>query len=112
MRFWVSGHSLKSNLNFTWSCSRSPLNYTNWEEGEPYNTSGVYNCFLLHENTQKWYTSSCYNKKFFICESVLPDTVETENVTPNSVPDEIASVTPNSASVEIPNGTPNYTDLC
>lgn len=46
-----------------------PMNYNDFERGEPSNLNGEENCVEMRKAFGfKWNDGSCYIKKFFVCE--------------------------------------------
>ncbi len=80
--FWIGLNNLDKESGYQWSDGK-PLNYLNWNYGEPNNFNGVEECVEVQAN-QGWNDVNCYINKGWICrinKGVIPPT------TPISVPD-------------------------
>ena len=54
--------------NFIWDRTRTPLDYTNWDHGEPNNDDGNQDCVRLKWDHRKWDDDNCQTRRRPICQ--------------------------------------------
>lgn len=76
--FWLSGSDIGRKGEYVWMTSGQPLNYTNWDYGEPnhFVHSGVIEYCLTFRTVgtvykNKWNDGVCTDLNYFICDNQL-----------------------------------------
>ncbi|KAG5865354.1 hypothetical protein JTB14_037364 [Gonioctena quinquepunctata] len=68
-QFWTSGTRLIDGKNFIWLGTAKPIEYTNWQQGEPSNINEKCLEFLLVRNKDLyWNDRDCTAQLYFVCE--------------------------------------------
>ncbi|KAG5872367.1 hypothetical protein JTB14_014813 [Gonioctena quinquepunctata] len=92
---WTSGTRLIDGKNFIWLGTAKPIEYTNWQQGEPSNINEKCLEFLLVRNKDLyWNDRDCTAQLYFVCEKEdkkqqkeneknWPAIFENPNVSPN-----------------------------
>jgi len=74
--FWIAGHRLEplDESTFAWKVLtpsgyvEQPMEYTNWNSGEPNNYQGAESCVIVKKNSYTWNDAPCSRDKYYLCE--------------------------------------------
>ncbi|XP_069770759.1 macrophage mannose receptor 1 [Narcine bancroftii] len=74
---WIGLHRPGPNLGFIWS-DGSPVDFENWNAGEPNNHHGIENCGEVRKSNLRWNDLYCENLHNWICKIKKGKTVKPE----------------------------------
>ncbi|KAI6185532.1 Macrophage mannose receptor 1-like [Aphelenchoides besseyi] len=81
--FWIGAHDLHNQSHFEW-IDDSNMTYTNWDKNQPESKPNTtHRCVSVELNEGWWHTSSCYDRKPYVCE-LIPG--ESSNSTTSASP--------------------------
>ena len=66
-KVWIGGTDAASEGTWKWSSTGTPLSYTNWASGQPYNYKGNEDCVEVYSDG-RWNDNDCPNQREFVCE--------------------------------------------
>ena len=70
MWMWLGMSDIKQEGTFVWNSSNAPLNYTNWNDGEP-NGGTEENCGSFWGTGPHWNDHNCDSQVDVLCEQIL-----------------------------------------
>ncbi|KAI6212938.1 hypothetical protein M3Y94_00089100 [Aphelenchoides besseyi] len=68
--FWIGAHDLHNQSHFEW-IDDSNMTYSNWGQNQPETEANTtHRCVSVELNEGWWHTSSCYDRKPYVCELI------------------------------------------
>ncbi|XP_064408108.1 C-type mannose receptor 2-like [Latimeria chalumnae] len=74
---WIGLQRNNDRNTWLWS-SGDPVNFTNWNPGQPNNAHGSQHCAAILSNSSRWHDTSCTENRSFVCFSEDASYKETE----------------------------------
>ena len=72
---WIGANDIGNEGSFVWAEPPAPVNYTNWDAGQPDNAYGVENCVHMWLGDGKWNDLPCEHREApqsTLCEVLVP----------------------------------------
>lgn len=68
-RVWTAAKKRRNAVEFIWTNSGIPVNYTKWVPGQPYSKTNIDLCVWLSGNNEyRWNDDSCKTSITAVCE--------------------------------------------
>ncbi|KAK3582968.1 hypothetical protein CHS0354_027084 [Potamilus streckersoni] len=81
--YWIGFNDFDQEHGHRWS-DGSPVDYTNWNRGEPNDATGDDDCVEYNTNVRNWNDNNCYIAKGFMCKIQKGKQIRTTTAPPVS----------------------------